>query len=358
MPGVVEQTGSVKRTMHVVRHSTAFLAFDRVEDALLFETGINGKKIADPMKTASPSLQAGYDYFAKVERAMSQVVPQNSKYPQQAGTIEKDSHYQQFLTNLEEEHNQRPSPLAQPSSLAPPSSKRDNKLTITALMEDVRSRRKDRETKRKPKSSPRPPRKSRIIHVEKSPDHVRVHHQQQHSPHAIHSPHPKQTPHGKKKGKRRGGEPSPSPVHIQRRNEGPSQERRGPIIKHSPHHVDRRNNTFPRQNNNSNSPSADAIRAVPTPPPRNSPYNSNNNVVAEPHTPNGTHNQNGVLKGPFPRQTNGRSRYNRGRGKGRMNHSHMAAGGGANRAPIPASDGPVGGSVRLLKKEASNVSKT
>ena len=374
-PGVSQTTGSVKRTMHVVRHAVAYLAFDRVEDALTFHDAFDGMKIADPMKTASPSLHTGHEYYAIVERAMSQMVPtpHQRKPPPQAATIQNDPHYLQFLKHLDAQQALKPSSLPQPSALAPPEKKRDPKqMTITPLMEDVRMRRKERETKRKPKPSPRPPRKPRLLDP-KSPDHPSRAHGHHHF-----QPHLKSINAKKKKDKRRLQDTAAAAasanaatatsvnVAASSASSSPSRHDNNPVA-HSPNgkpivHVKHsgavkpgtsaksspRNGTFARHHNHVHD--NNARLTSPTSHARaNSPF------ANHPGSEVNTSSNNKVTP---PRSQNGRTRYNRGgRGRGPSN-AHVRSQNLSNIAPIPMADNIPGGSVRLLKKEASSVAKT
>lgn len=186
--GSVENTGSVKRTAHVVRHSVAYLAFSSMDDGLTFYNNFQGFVFsdADSQTQSSPSThpsthivklsgQPTNHYVACIERAINQTTPIVKRRSQHVlhGTIEKDLDYQAFLEALENGGDlssigrsvstTSPSvlPFAKKDSHGPNDDKKakGKAEVVTPLMEDVRARRKERELKKKPaKSAMRPTR--------------------------------------------------------------------------------------------------------------------------------------------------------------------------------------------------------
>lgn len=191
--GSVENTGSVKRTAHVVRHSVAYLAFSSMDDGLTFYNNFQGFVFSDAdsqsqsspsthpsTHVAKPSGQPTNHYTVCIERAINQTAPIIKRRSQHVlhGTIEKDLDYQAFLEALENGGDL--ASIGRPVSATPPlvlpAAKKDSHgpnddrkskgkaEVVTPLMEDVRARRKERDLKKKPaKSTLRPTRiKSRV----------------------------------------------------------------------------------------------------------------------------------------------------------------------------------------------------
>lgn len=185
--GSVESTGSVKRTAHVVRHSVAYLAFSSMEDGLAFYNNFQGYVFSEAASQSQlsqssqplthvvkPATQSVNHYVACIERAINQTTPTVKRRSQHVlhGTIEKDADYQTFLKTLENGGDLssigRPTTTISPAQLATDkdshSSSGGKKLRgkaeiVTPLMEDVRARRKERDLKKKPpKSVARPTR--------------------------------------------------------------------------------------------------------------------------------------------------------------------------------------------------------
>ncbi|KAI0567507.1 Nonsense-mediated mRNA decay protein [Gracilaria domingensis] len=167
-PGKVEAVGAVKRSAQVVRHSIAYLAFEKLEDASNFFHQFDAFKFVDTAKTVDSSLQCGTDYYARVERAMYQSTPPlNRRRPPSSleGTIENDPDYLTFLAELkgdaEREQNELAATLASASTIVarPGANENENsaakKQVITPLMEDVRARRRERDERKKAKAAVR-----------------------------------------------------------------------------------------------------------------------------------------------------------------------------------------------------------
>lgn len=346
--GSVESTGSVKRTAQVVRHSVAYLAFAKMEDAAQFNSEFNGFKFIETGRmngktNDNSSLQTGSDYYARIERAMWQTVPPLGRRrhpPPIEGTIESDPDYLRFLKNLEADaqHNAGssvsggPSSSAFPSTLSDKSESQSEKVggqapakaeVITSLMEDVRARRRERDEKKKTSKPPlRAPRgKARHHAVVDSPE----------------TPEPVSKAAVRRK-KRRGGEfqngsKAPADTQSQRRNtptkQPPIARRAGPV---------------PRREEGNARPERSTVPARKGPP-----YPTNGTI------PNGGGaTVKGNVRGPPPRQ-----RYGRGpRPKGKPNAPQNGVTRSPGRVDHPGISDDTQGSVRLLKKEASNGSKT
>ncbi|CAN8064625.1 unnamed protein product [Agarophyton chilense] len=167
-PGKVEAVGAVKRSAQVVRHSVAYLAFEKLEDATRFFQQFDAFKFVDNTKTVDSSLQSGTDYYARVERTVYQSTPPISRRRPPSpleSTIESDPDYIKFLAELkgdaEREQSELTATLASAPTLIarPTSSESDNSASkgkvITPLMEDVRARRRERDERKKIKSSAR-----------------------------------------------------------------------------------------------------------------------------------------------------------------------------------------------------------
>ena len=314
MPGSVENTGSVKRTAYVASHSVAYLGFEKLEQALAFNDAFNGHKFVDTAKTTSGSLQSGSEYFASVERAMSQNVPplqRRNPHPV-TGTIEADSDYQAFLKNLESEL-EAPISLRQPSSLSPssPEGKRPRKDVVTPLMEEIRTKRKERDEKKKTKSVPRSARKGNQPIEQNTADPV-----------------------GKtisRKKKRRGSEAANS----SKRDDTHATERK------NSGKADRNIAITPRRDDENRSTNSHASASNKSP-------SSFTNAGAT--VPNGS---------KTPSRSSNRPRYGRGsRGKGKFSpNQHGPPGNGGSRAAHHSQDS-LHSSVRVLKKEASATSAT
>lgn len=172
--GSVECTGSVKRTIHVVRHSVAYFSFSSMDDAINFHNKFQGYVFADNLQTTTNQSQAQVvksvthstsQYVASIERAINQTTPLLRRRNQHAlhNTIEKDADYQNFLKTLESGCD--PTPPAHPVGGTAPAAQstiiknglhlNDDKRAkgktqiVTPLMEDVRARRKERDLKKK-----------------------------------------------------------------------------------------------------------------------------------------------------------------------------------------------------------------
>lgn len=190
-----EPPGSVKRAPIINRHSVAYLGFATVEDAAAFAHAFHAFKIPDPRPGANA------EFVARVERALFQNTPppvRRKSPPPIQGTIESDPDYIAFVENLQTERNEAtrvgiPS-VAQTAALFESKSASQNatadvsdkhspsvhlddrsrrkppngsSVVLTPLMEDVRARRRERDHKKKfTKTSIRPARlKGRQITV-------------------------------------------------------------------------------------------------------------------------------------------------------------------------------------------------
>lgn len=166
-PGSASEVGGLKKVRHVSRHSVAYLGFATWPDAGAFADAFDGFRFEEEGE--------GGTYIARVERAMSQAVPPLHRKPKLnpiEGTIESDPNYVKFVKALEEEGRKeanRSSALsvAQTAAIFPAKAhaadkevKNKAKANLTTpLIEDVRARRKERDQKKKStKPVPRPTR--------------------------------------------------------------------------------------------------------------------------------------------------------------------------------------------------------
>ncbi|PXF46707.1 Regulator of nonsense transcripts UPF3 [Gracilariopsis chorda] len=338
-PGKVEAVGAVKRSAQVVRHSVAYLAFEKLEDATHFFNEFDGFKFVDPGKTIDSSLQSGTDYFARVERAMFQTTPLLTRRrapPAIEGTIESDPDYLNFLAEMKGDAEREQSELAANQTAGSSvvsrhttTEKEDRAskgLVLTPLIEDVRARRKERDERKKAKSTvrgsrgkgrgstaPPPAAISAVPKVVESVENVKL---------------------GAKRKKRRAGDNK----NASKRDDA-VQERKG-----SKSGANERRNGQIRQTgpNAGNSTSANANKAPPS-----SPF-ANNNAAMN----GGSGSKGGSTRGG----SGGRSRYSRGqKGRGRYAQNGNGTIGGKHEA---GSSDSVHGPVRVLKKEASVTHKT
>lgn len=149
--GTVEATGSVKRTTQVAKHGTAYLGFEKIEDAVSFYNEFNGFRFFD----------GGIEYFSSVERAINQNTPPIGRRSQgvlNRGCIEKDADYLSFLRALEEEADEGTGVGLKQAVERGGEQQVKSKMkvdVVTALMEDVRARRKNRFEKKKGKGTVR-----------------------------------------------------------------------------------------------------------------------------------------------------------------------------------------------------------
>lgn len=180
--GSVENTGSVKRTAHVLRHSVAYLAFSSMDDGLTFYNNFQGFVFSDadlqsqasssthpPAHAAKSPGQPTSQYAASIERAINQATPLVKRRTQHVlhDTIDKDPDYLAFLDILEnggDLSSLNRSTKTALTSVQPAGEKDfhvvndDRKVKgkaeiVTPLMEDVRARRKERDLKKKPVKS-------------------------------------------------------------------------------------------------------------------------------------------------------------------------------------------------------------
>lgn len=347
-PGSVEAIGPVKRTPHVVRHSVAYLAFVSMEDATKFCGAMNGYCFAEGSltTTSSPSAKpvgTSSQYIACVERSLCQSTPplRRRAPPPVQGTLEQDTDYQAFLKALEN-GDAFPAPgstsftQSATSSLAsekdasvddkkPKSSSKVQ--VVTPLMEVVRQRRKEKDQKKKA-SKP----VARTIRPKVPQIHVVDHAKTPIEPTKIN---------GRRK-KRRGAD---IPV-TSRKGEAPKiVERRGGTSGKPIAHG-RVQNSYIRHDDVNNKITSSATL---TSKASSSFVKNSSNVLAE-----------GQDSSVINDGVTGRSRYGRApRIKGNKYNSSangVLSNGVGNDSPTKAES--LHGSVRLLKKEASNVNKT
>lgn len=339
-PGKVEAVGAVKRSAQVLRHSVAYLAFEKLEDASHFFNEFDGFKFVDPAKTIDSSLQSGTDYFARVERAMFQTTPLQTRRrapPATEGTIESDPDYLNFLAEMKGDAEREQSELTANQTAASSVVSRHTTtekeedtapkgLVITPLIEDVRARRKERDERKKSKSTVRGSRgKGRGGAAPPSASVPPV-------PKAVESV--ENVKLGAKRKKRRAGDNA----NASKRDD-PARERKG-----AKSGASERRNGHVRQTGPSpgNSTPVTSSRASPS-----SPFANNSAAVN-----GGSGSKGGSTRGG----SGGRSRYPRGQ-KGRSRYAQNGNGtiGGKHEA---ASSDAVHGPMRVLKKEASVTNKT
>lgn len=176
-PGTTSAAAAVGRRTGLARHSTAHLGFSARSEAAALFTALNGRRFVDP--------KSGTEYIARVERALFQSVPRGSppaKKAQVADAANADTaktddantnampgnaHYARFLERLQAERDGVPlddavAPAPGKTSVLVMRSRprgigngpaAQEAVQLTRLMEDVRSRRRERDERKGPRAA-------------------------------------------------------------------------------------------------------------------------------------------------------------------------------------------------------------